>query len=448
MNNQIVNHKFPDNWDTKELREFAAEGSNNFVDGPFGSDLKVSDYTPEGVRVLQLQNLGDGVFKNKNKIYTSEVKALQLNRCITSPGDIIIAKMAEPLARAAIVPEIDSKSLIVADLIKLRVAKDVDPVYLVNYINFSDFRKEADRLSTGSTRTRISLSTLKSISLPCPPLDKQQKIASVLNTVDNLINQTQNLIDKYTAVKQGMMADLFSRGIDLSGTPEANKNYGQLRSSYAEAPELYQETELGWVPQDWDVVKIDNISTQMTNGFVGVATPHYANENEAGIRYLYGNNVRADKLELDTVLKIKPEFHQKLQKSQLRQGDMLTVQSGHIGTTAIVPPNFGEANCHALIITRLVQSKILPEFLSFYLNSAIGMNRMEEIFVGSTIKHVNVKELKSFLVPLPSIGEQQAVLDKIIGARKLLDDESRYLEKLNLKKKGLMQDLLTGKVKV
>jgi len=127
---------------------------------------------------------------------------------------------------------------------------------------------------------------------------------------------------------------------------------------------------------------------------------------------------------------------------------MLTVQSGHIGTTAIVPENFGEANCHALIITRLVQAKILPEFLSFYLNSAIGMNRMEEIFVGSTIKHVNVKELKSFLVPLPSIDEQKAALDKIIGARKQIDDETRYLEKLKLKKKGLMQDLLTGKVTV
>ena len=305
-----------------------------------------------------------------------------------------------------------------------------------------------EKLGIGSTFLEVNKKDTDNFEIELPQFLQQQKIAKILITIDNLIEQTQNLIDKYTAVKQGMMADLFSRGIDLSGTPETNKNYGQLRPSFGDAPELYQENELGWVPNGWEVVKIDDISTQMTNGFVGVATPHYANENEVGIRYLYGNNVRADKLELDTVLKIKPEFHQKLQKSQLRHGDMLTVQSGHIGTTSIVPENFGEANCHALIITRLVQSKILPEFLSFYLNSAIGMNRMEEIFVGSTIKHVNVKDLKSFLVPLPSIGEQRAALDKIIGARKLIDDETNYLGKLKLKKKGLMQDLLTGKVKV
>ena len=333
------------------------------------------------------------------------------------------------------------------DLKALFTKENVDSVYLIYLLDF--MRTKVEARSIGSTVKGISTKDLLKIEVPFPKcLDSQKSISKILSSVDSLVETTQNLIDKYTAVKQGIMADLFSRGIDLSGTADINKNYGQLRPSYAEAPELYRETELGWVPNDWGVIKIDDISTQMTNGFVGVATPHYANENEVGIRYLYGNNVRADKLELDTVLKIKPEFHQKLQKSQLRHGDMLTVQSGHIGTTAIVPENFGEANCHALIITRLVQAKILPEFLSFYLNSAIGMNRMEEIFVGSTIKHVNVKELKSFLVPLPSIDEQKAALDKIIGARKQIDDETRYLEKLKLKKKGLMQDLLTGKVTV
>ena len=282
----------------------------------------------------------------------------------------------------------------------------------------------------------------------CRNEEQQQKIAKVLSTVDNLIEKTQTLIDKYTAIKQGMMADLFTRGIDMTTGDTPSLKGEKLRPSVEDAPELYKQTELGWVPKEWEVVEINEICTQMTNGFVGVATPFYTNGGEEGVRYLYGNNVRANKLELHKVLTIKPEFHEKLRKSQLKRGDMLTVQSGHIGTSAVVPVDFGEANCHALIITRFIQSRVVPEFVSYYLNSVIGMNRMEEIFVGSTIKHVNVKELKEFEILLPSLEEQERCISRIDQALSLISSEEARLDKLKKQKKGLMQDLLTGQVKV
>jgi type I restriction enzyme S subunit len=148
------------NWKPRPLGEYAAPEASAFVDGPFGSDLKVSDYTSSGVRILQLQNLGDGRFINDNVKYTSETKAANLLRCNVKPGDLIIAKMAEPLARACIVPEYIERAVIVADLIKLRPAAGVDPHFLCAGINGPSFRREAERLSTGTTRTRISLSTL------------------------------------------------------------------------------------------------------------------------------------------------------------------------------------------------------------------------------------------------------------------------------------------------
>jgi type I restriction enzyme S subunit len=125
--------------------------------------------------------------------------------------------MAEPLARAALVPEIEDKYLIVADLIKLRPATTIDSYYLLSFINFSDFRKEADRLSTGTTRTRISLSTLKNIDLPKPPIKIQSRIAEILRTVDQAIEKTEALIEKYQQIKAGLMHDLFTRGIGPDG---------------------------------------------------------------------------------------------------------------------------------------------------------------------------------------------------------------------------------------
>ena len=97
-----------------------------------------------------------------------------------------------------------------------------------------------------------------------------------------------------------------------------------------------KETQLGMIPSDWDSVTLGSISTKMTNGFVGIATPFYS-DAENSVPYLYGNNVRAGWLDFRKLLRVTPEFHRSQTKSQLAVGDMLTVQSGHIGTTAIVP---------------------------------------------------------------------------------------------------------------
>ena len=105
-------------WSDAPLSAYAAPEPTAFVDGPFGSDLKVSDYTESGVRILQLQNLGDGYFIDDNVKYASERKALSLSRCLVRPGDLLMAKMADPLARACIVPSHLEKGLIVADLIR------------------------------------------------------------------------------------------------------------------------------------------------------------------------------------------------------------------------------------------------------------------------------------------------------------------------------------------
>ena len=297
---------------------------------------------------------------------------------------------------------------------------------------------EAVRRSTGTTRTRISLSTLKQIPVNLPPLPEQRKIASILTTVDRLIEQTEALIEKYRRVKQGMMADLLSRGVD---------EHGKLRPTQKQAPQLYKQSELGWIPKEWEVERLGDIASKMTNGFVGIATPHYAS-NESGVPYLYGNNVRPGYLDFRKLLRITEPFHRSQRKSQLAPGDMLTVQSGHIGTCAIVPESLGTANCHALIITRFRENTVHPNFVSYCCNSPSGMKRMAALFVGSTIAHINVKEFKSYLIPRPPIPEQEECVVRLNAIREQTDIEVANLSKLRTLKTGLMQDLLTGKVRV
>ena len=145
---------------------------------------------------------------------------------------------------------------------------------------------------------------------------------------------------------------------------------------------------------------------------------------------------------------ITQEFHEQQSKTRLLSGDLLTVHSGHIGETAVVPKDLEGANCHALIVTRPKTKYVDSDYLCYYLNSEIGISRLEGLKVGSTIAHINTKDLKNFRVLLPPLSEQK----KIAEILKFFDvDTNIVIEKLaSLKqeKKALMQQLLTGKKRV
>jgi len=136
----------PDDWNVVPLGDVVDKTDKySFTGGPFGSNLKVSDYTQEGVRIIQLQNIGDGEFLNDYRIYTSETKADELISCNIYPGDIIMAKMGDPVARATIVPESASRYLMSSDGIRLSVDTNrVNQKYILELINSALFRQQAE----------------------------------------------------------------------------------------------------------------------------------------------------------------------------------------------------------------------------------------------------------------------------------------------------------------
>ena len=314
------------------------------------------------------------------------------------------------------------------------------------------------KLNQGTSINGITRGDLVGYSLEIPPIPQQRRIATILTTLDEVIEATEKLVEKHQQIKAGLMHDLFTRGLwtrpelargDHQGLPcEATAQPGQLRPAPEEAPGLYQDSPLGPIPKVWEAASLLSISNSMTNGFVGTATPYYS-EDEDAVQYLYGNNVRADKLELPSSMRVTRRFHELQRKSQLQPGDMLTVQSGHIGTSAIVPESLGEANCHALIITKFKTSRVVPNFVSYYCNSPGGYQRLGSIFVGSTILHINVKEFKNFAIPLPQdLHEQESICERLVAINERLDTETTHLAKLRQQKQGLMHDLLTGRVRV
>lgn len=205
----------------------------------------------------------------------------------------------------------------------------------------------------------------------------------------------------------------------------------------------YKQTEIGVFPEDWDVLPMKSLTTLMTNGFVGTIKSEYVPAG-TGVLYLQGFNIQENAFDLTGVTYVSQEFHKKHLKSELKKHDLLTVQTGEIGVTAFLPEEYKGANCQALIISRFLDNYD-ARFWSYYFNS-IGRKSLTLIETGTTMKHINVGDMKEVLVPVPALKTEQTHIAEMLSD---VDQMIASFEKLLLKKKaikqGAMQELLTGK---
>jgi type I restriction enzyme, S subunit len=263
----------------------------------------------------------------------------------------------------------------------------------------------------------------------------QEKIASILTSIDTAIEKTEALIAKHQQIKAGLMHDLFTRGVLPNG---------QLRPPRSEAPELYQETAIGWIPRDWALSRCIDLCSRICVGIVIQPTQYYV---EAGIPALRSANVREEGIDPSNFVYITASSNQQLAKSQLKAGDIVSVRTGYPGTSAVVPDELEGANCIDILIST-PSEKVSSDFLCDWINSSFGKEQVLRQQGGMAQQHFNVGEMRELLVALPTLAEQNRIREKLsVITQKLMIERARA-EKYRSQKLGLMQDLLTGKVPV
>ncbi len=421
------------------LRDIAAPFDGSFVDGPFGSNLKSDEYVDSGVRLIQLQNIGDGYWKDDNKKFITDQKYKALTRHGALPGDIAIAKMADPVARACIVPSGQDQYVVVADCIRLRVDEArFDPRYIVRAINSFGTRAEAEKKSIGSTRIRINLGTLKTVGCQVPPLTQQRKIADVLDILDTTIRQTEAIIAKLKHVKQGLLHDLLTRGIDANG---------ELRPPQSEAPHLYKASPLGWIPCEWSasaVASVFDVTSGLTLG------PHRTSQFRQR-KYLRVANVQRYWIDLTDVAELDATDAE-MKAKQLLPGDLLIVE-GHASTDEI-----GRCAMADEAVRGYTFQNHLFRLRAVSMNETFALHWMNSDFVraywrieaatSSGLNTINRTKLDRLSVAVPPPKEQKEIVVIVKGAERRLELEQQQLAKLKAQKSGLMDDLLTGRVRV
>jgi type I restriction enzyme S subunit len=372
-------------------------------------------------RIIQLQNIRESEFVDTNHRYISEEKFEELSRHGAEAGDLAIAKMSEPVARACLLPDIEDQYLVVADCIKLSVDESAhNSQFVMLALNSRSVWKQAFARSRGSTRKRINLTQLKEVQIPSPPLSEQRKIATVLHTVDQAIQKTEEIIGQKKKLRLGLYQSLFSDGI---------QSHSRFKSS-----------KYGKIPDSWEVSRLGEVTSQMQAG----GTP------DTDVEEYYGGNipwVKTGELSQHRVTETEQNITERgLEESTARLLPAKTVLIAMYGATTGEVSILGiEASTNQACCGIIPADELLPEFLYHQLD--YFSDHLESLSAGSGQQNISKGIIKKFDILLPAVDEQESIINILNNVDESINKNKSTKEQYQRLKQGLMQDLLSGEVR-
>ena len=408
----------PEEWAVKKFEDFADKSIKwSITGGPFGSNLKTTDYTDSGIQIIQLQNIGDGKFINESIIYTSEQKANELLSCNIYSDDIILSKMGDPVARACMIPGKSARYIMASDGIRLVVdEKKFSKRFAFHYINSPFFRKRAIDVSTGSTRQRIGLPKLKSLNIIYPPLPEQQAIAEVLRNTDTWIESLEKLITKKRLIKQGAMQELL--------TPK----------------------------ETWEVKKLGDLTKLFTkqtgfdySAYIKPSLVQVKSDNV--IPFIQNKDFNNKKINLETDYYIPQEIALKFPKILLNEKSLLISISGSIGNIGVYElPKLAFIG-GAIAILKYKNPQLI-DWTMLYLKSDEGQGKLLGNIKSGSHQNLILDDIRKIEIPFPDYETQQQISNLLFDMDAEIEALENKLSKARQIKQGMMQELLTGRVRL
>lgn len=371
----------------------------NIVDGPFGSSLKTSDYVDEGVPVLQGKNITGNRFKFFDVRYITEKKAESIKRSTVKVGDHLLVKIGS-IGYSAIIDDLYGHdfAIIPANLAKITPNKEViDSRYLHRYLTSDSAIRYFQKIASKTAQPALSLSKIKALEIPLPPLAEQRRIAAILDQADELRQKRQQAIEKLDQLLQATFIDMF-------GDPVSN-------------------------PKGWELGCIGDMLESVKYGSSDKATL------EGEIPILRMNNLtysgEMDLRDLKYITKAQAD-----DKYLVKEGDVLfnrTNSKELVGKTAVYVGPEPMAYAGYLVRGR-TKGNYAPEYISAFLNSPWGKEKLQSMcksIVG--MANINAKEFQSIVLPIPPENEQMHFRARVLAIREkkqLLINQSNVFETL------------------
>jgi type I restriction enzyme S subunit len=392
----------PDSWDFLQLKDIAKVN--------MGSSPPSSTYNEDGDGLPFFQGNAEfgSLYPEENQWCTDPQKVADKDNILISVrapvGDINIAPYRCCIGRglAAIEGEETSNKFI--------------------YYYLKQFNPKLQSYSQGSTFSSINKKVLETFFVNYPPLPEQKKIASILSSVDKSIEKTDEVIEETKELKKGLMQELLTKGIGHSE---------------------FKDTILGKIPAKWDIKKLRDICNKVTDGTHD--TPKEVND---GYPFITAKNITNGKLDFEDCGYVSEKDHKKIiSRSKPEKGDILFTHIGTIGQTVEVNVDF-EFSIKNVALFKPNNELIKSKYFKYSLQSNIVQGFIKRILQGGVQQYLGLTTLRGFNIPVPPLEEQKKIASILSSVDAKLKKEEEYKAKLERLKKGLMQKLLTGEIRV
>ena len=381
------------------------------------SRVHKDEWTSNGVPFYRSSDVMAAINGTENeKAYISEELYEKLSKVSgkLEEGDILVTGGGS-VGNPYIVP--DNKPLYTkdADLLWIKNKGKFHPYFLYEFFFSPTFRNYLGSISHVGTIAHYTITQLSDTPICLPSFEEQKEVGEYFQSLDNLITLHHRKCEETKILKKYMLQKMF---------PQDGQKVPEIRfKGYTE---------------DWEQRKLGDIYGSIGNAFVGTATPYYA---EQGHFYLESNNVKDGQINHNSEIFINDEFYEKQKDKWLHTGDMVMVQSGHVGHAAVIPEELDNTAAHALIMFRNPKEKIEPYFLNYEYQTDKAKKKIENITTGNTIKHILASDMQEFVVDVPKYKEQKVIAGYFCNIDHLITLHQRKCEELKNIKKFMLQNM-------
>lgn len=386
-----------------------------------GYAFKSPDYRKEGIFVLRVTNItnSSSIDRYNNAVFISKEDAANYQSFSLKEDDVLLVMVGASTGKIGLVRKRDLPALLNQNSWCLRANEGLlDQRFLLQFSlsTIPDFL----RTQHGSAREFLTQAGLVKHTELVPPLPEQQKIASILTSVDEVIEKTEIQISKLQDLKKGMMQELLTKGI---GHTE------------------FKDSPVGRIPKEWEVLKLSEVTSVIDSLH---QTPTFSPNGYSMVRV---TDIKTGKLNLSNAVKVnKPVFDEFVKKYHPVKDDLLMSRVGSYGVCSYV--NTSEKFCIGQNTVVINPVKIDPKFLYYAINSQLTQNQIEKEVAGSGYKSLSLSAIRALSILFPSESEQREIGGLFWSVDGELESKQQKLARIQNLKKALMQDLLTGEVRV
>ncbi len=396
----------------------------------------IKEYYNGDIPFISPADLGD-----KKYIYDgiNKLSALGFEQTRKFPPNSVMVTCIGELGKVGI----SKRELATNQQINTVICKNEIVDYEYFYYTISLFKYQMELVAGLQVVPIVNKSTFSNLFIPLPPLPEQHRIAEILSAADETIERTGALIAKYRQIKAGLMTDLLTSGIDEAG---------RIRS---EETHEFKDSPLGRVPEGWEVERViellnSNIIKGIQDGNHGELYPRLSDFSTVGRPFISAKHVDENgTVQFDFAPKLPEDYCSKLRVGFGKAGDVILAHNatvGRIGIAALGVADFMVSTSTTYYRTNL--NKLDNYYLFHFLRSETYQKQLVGVMAQTTRNQVPITMQKQLFMILPPLSEQRRIAEILTAADDRIEKEEAYRDKLLQIKKGLMQDLLTGKVRV